>query len=247
MLTQLLQYRELRELLLDYLPELSSAARSLTDSVYRIEPGVRVWTSGHHPNQPEPESWTTASVYHFVHMLDRLAAEGVRRELFRFLEVALPTPEPPKKAKVDFARTFLDSLVRINNKPRSLKEFLWKEFVKPLADEATDIETGRQFGKRTPRSAIFFGPPGTSKTELSEAIAKFLGWSFLAIDPSFLLRNGMDSIQAEANSIFQRLEQTEGVVVLFDEFDELVRESVGCRGFLPLPHDSDASKTRQHT
>jgi SpoVK/Ycf46/Vps4 family AAA+-type ATPase len=34
----------------------------------------------------------------------------------------------------------------------------------------------------------------------------------------------MDGIQAEANSIFRRLEQTEGVVVLFDEFDELVRE-----------------------
>ena len=34
----------------------------------------------------------------------------------------------------------------------------------------------------------------------------------------------MDGIQAEANSIFRILEQTEGVVVLFDEFDELVRE-----------------------
>jgi SpoVK/Ycf46/Vps4 family AAA+-type ATPase len=37
----------------------------------------------------------------------------------------------------------------------------------------------------------------------------------------------MDGIQAEANAIFRRLEETEGVVVLFDEFDELVRE----RGF----------------
>jgi hypothetical protein len=34
----------------------------------------------------------------------------------------------------------------------------------------------------------------------------------------------MDGIQAEANWIFRILEQTEGVVVLFDEFDELVRE-----------------------
>jgi ATPase family associated with various cellular activities (AAA) len=34
----------------------------------------------------------------------------------------------------------------------------------------------------------------------------------------------MDGIQAEANAIFRILEQTEGVVVLFDEFDELVRE-----------------------
>ena len=34
----------------------------------------------------------------------------------------------------------------------------------------------------------------------------------------------MDGIQVEANKIFRMLEQTERVVVLFDEFDELVRE-----------------------
>jgi len=224
MLTQLLQCRELQVLLLGYLPNLIRAANALSQSVYRIEPGIQLWTSGHHPNQPEPESWTTASVYHFTHMLDRLAAEGVRRELFTFLERPLPTPTTPGKGKADFGKVFLDSTLRIDKKPRSLKNFLWENFVKPLADEAPGIAKGQIFGKRTPRSAIFFGPPGTSKTELSEAIAEYLGWSFLAIDPSFLLRNGMDGIQAEANSIFRRLEQAEGIVVLFDEFDELVRE-----------------------
>ena len=34
----------------------------------------------------------------------------------------------------------------------------------------------------------------------------------------------MDGIQAEANTIFRMLEETERVVVLFDEFDEFVRE-----------------------
>jgi SpoVK/Ycf46/Vps4 family AAA+-type ATPase len=34
----------------------------------------------------------------------------------------------------------------------------------------------------------------------------------------------MDGIQAEANAIFRMLEETERVVVLFDEFDELVKE-----------------------
>ena len=31
-------------------------------------------------------------------------------------------------------------------------------------------------------------------------------------------------MQAEANTIFRMLEETEGIVVLFDEFDELVKE-----------------------
>lgn len=224
MLTQLLQYGELQDVLLEYLPKLGSAAKSLSNSVYRINPGIRAWTSGHHPNQPEPESWTTASVYHFVHMLDRLVAEAVRRELFRYLELPFAAPSIPGKTKSEFAQTFLDSLIAVNKRRRSLKAFLWNKFVKPLAREASGIAKGNTFSKKTPRSAIFFGPPGTSKTELSEAIAKFLGWPFVAIDPSILLRNGMDGIQAEANAIFHRLEQTEGIVVLFDEFDELVRE-----------------------
>src|SRR5271165_2571917 len=79
MLTQLLQQPELQDLLLDYLPNLSLAAESVLNSVYRVEDGVQAWTSGHHPQLVEPESWATASVYHFAHSLDRLLSEAVRR------------------------------------------------------------------------------------------------------------------------------------------------------------------------
>ena len=224
MLTQLLQQRELQDLLLDYLPNLSLVAESVSNSVYRVEDGVQAWTSGHHPQLADPESWATASVYHFVHALDRLLAEAVRREVFRYLESTLPMPSIKGATEGDFAQNFLDSTVDVLGTQHSLRDYLWKEFVKPLADECDGIAEGRIFHKRTPRSAIFFGPPGTSKTDLSIKIAKFLGWPLLAIDPSLLLRNGMDGIQAEANTIFRMLEETERVVVLFDEFDELVRE-----------------------
>jgi len=224
MLTQLLQQRELQEILLDYLPNFSSAAKSVSNSVYRVEDGVQAWTSGHHPQLQDPESWATASVYHFVHALDRLLAEAVRREVFRYLESSIPLPSLRERTETDFATDFLDSVVVVQGKPNSLRSFLWNEFVAPLAKEVDGIATGRTFSRRTPRAAIFFGPPGTSKTELSIQIAKFIGWPHLAIDPSLLLRNGMEGIQAEANTIFRTLEETERVVVLFDEFDELVRE-----------------------
>ncbi len=224
MLTQLLQQPELQDLLLEYLPNLSSAAESVSNSVYRVEDGIQAWTSGHHPQLGDPESWATASVYHFVLCLDRLLAEAVRREVFRYLESTLPIPSVKGGTESDFAKDFLDSTVEVRSTQHSLRGYLWKEFVKPLADECEGIAKGRIFNKRTPRSAIFFGPPGTSKTDLASHIAKFLGWPLLAVDPSLLLRNGMDGIQAEANAIFRMLEETERVVVLFDEFDELVRE-----------------------
>ncbi len=224
MLTQLLQEPGLRDLLLDYLPNLRRAAESLSRSVYELESGVRAWASGHHPQLPGPESWTTASVYHFVHNLDRVLAEAVRRDLFRYLEAPFPGPMPRGYLREEFASAFLDSKIKFQGNNDSLKDHLWRLFVSPLMSEAPGIAKGRRFSKETPRSAIFFGPPGTSKTDLSKEIATFLGWPYLAVDPSHFLRNGMDGIQAEANTVFRRLEETERVVVLFDEFDELVRQ-----------------------
>ena len=228
MLTQLLQEPELVDPLLEYLPELELAAGSLLSSVYRLDTGVRAWASGHHPQLEGPESWTTASVYHFVHRLNRLLSEAVRREVFRYLDQTLPRiVKRGVGQEKEFAPSpnFLDSTLDLPGRPRhSLRQFLWEDFVRPLSVQAAGIENGRKFGKGTPTSAIFFGPPGTSKTDLSRKVAEFLGWPLLSIDPSHLLRNGMDGIQAEANAIFRRLEETECVVVLFDEFDELVRE-----------------------
>jgi ATPase family associated with various cellular activities (AAA) len=224
MLTQLLQEEELQDLLIEHLGNLDSAVQALSQTVYKVQPGVRAWASGHHPQLKGPESWTTASVYHFAHMLDRLLAEAVRRELFRYLDTPLPLPPAAGTSEDKFAPKFLDSMVLVQGKPYSLRKYLWDNFVGPLSQETENIAQGHTFAKETPRSAIFFGPPGTSKTELSKEVASFLGWPQLSIDPSHLLRNGMDGIQAEANAIFRMLEETERVVVLFDEFDELVRE-----------------------
>jgi ATPase family associated with various cellular activities (AAA) len=224
LLTQLLQEKDLQDLLLEHLPELRKAAHFATESGYRLASDVTAWSSGHHPHVGRPESWATASVYHFFYVLDRLLAEAVRRELFKTLELPYPSPSDAQSEQSEFAKDLLDSSVRLPDGSQHLKELLWSRFVQPISNEASNIRRGIPFEKNTPRSAIFFGPPGTSKTELSKEVARFLGWRFLAVDPSLLLRKGMDGIQAEANSIFRILELTEAVVVLFDEFDELVRE-----------------------
>lgn len=245
MLTQLLLEPQLEEVLLDYLPKLSLAAKALASNAYRFEDGGRAWASGHHPQLEDPskagpESWTTASVFHFIHRLDRLLAEAVRRDLFRRLDQPLPpTVASGVKTFEDFAPApdFLDSELEVQgSKKQSLRAFLWEKFVKPLSAQAGKIGGGATFEKGTATSAIFFGPPGTSKTELSKTVAEFLGWPLLLIDPSLLLRKGMDGMQAEANKIFRMLEETERIVVLFDEFDELVRErgSVNSESFSRL-------------
>ena len=222
MLTQLLNEKDLIDPLLEHLPNIRRAVDAVEGAGYRLGPKVQAWASGHHPQLDKPESWSTASVYHFFFRLDRLLAEGVRRELFRHLELPPPTFGSVHTEGADFAPDMLDSLVTIHDEQQSLKGYLWEKFVEPISKKAPGIADGAGLGSGTPRSAIFFGPPGTSKTKLTEYIATFLGWPFLAIDPSMLLRSGMDGIQVEANAVFRILEQTEEVVVLLDEFDELV-------------------------
>src|SRR5262249_40909569 len=75
----------------------------------------------------------------------------------------------------------------------------------------------------TPMSAILFGPPGTSKTELAKIISKYLNWPLLPVDPSYLGQEGTDKAQAMANRLFGMLAIAEQIVVLLDEFDELGR------------------------
>jgi hypothetical protein len=53
---------------------------------------------------------------------------------------------------------------------------------------------------------------------------KYLGWPVLSVDPSYLVEEGLDRIQALASRLFRMLTMTEQVVVLLDEFDEMGRD-----------------------
>jgi hypothetical protein len=106
----------------------------------------------------------------------------------------------------------------------SLIQTLATRFVFPLAREAATVASGGAFKKQTAMSGILFGPPGTSKTNLAEIIADFLNWPLLLVDPSYLVQEGLDRVQAMANRLFSLLSMAEQVVVLLDEFDEMGRD-----------------------
>jgi len=226
MLTQLLQYAELTEHLLRHLPELSAATRRLRESAFNLGENGFGWASGHHPQLRGPESWSTASVYHFLHELDRVLAEAVRREVFKYVgaEYLPPGKSTEIEAGKPFAPTFLDSIVQVQSQPKSLRDTIFHDFIRPVAANALHVERGRDLPRIVPMSAIFFGPPGTAKTQLAKQIAEYMSWPLLSLDPSHLVRRGLDQIQAEANMLFSMLASLERVVVLLDEFDELVRE-----------------------
>jgi hypothetical protein len=224
MLVQLLAEQKLHAKLLRFIPQLAKSARALQSSFLLGTRGAG-WSSGHHPQLKGPESWSTASCYHFAHALERLIAEQIRRETFAYLSSRYSPPRKPAKYLAELPDDFLDSVVELDGKTVSLKETVSGRILKPLikAEENGTIESGGALSRKTPVSIIFFGPPGTSKTKLAEIIADRLGWPLLSIDASQFLRNGMDGVYAEADRILGMLAVAERVFVLLDEFDEMVR------------------------
>jgi hypothetical protein len=224
LLTQLLQQKQLWGKLLKHVPELKKSAFALKDTAFALGTEGTGWSSGHHPQMRGPESWSTASVFHFVHAFERLLAEAIRISVFEYLDTPYKPPQSPKSDPAKFAPGFLDCPIAIDGGTKSLRETVLDTFVLPMAKVARQIEAGFDVADETPMSAIFFGPPGTSKTELCKRIADYLSWPLLTIDPSHFIADGMDRVYAEADRIFGMLAVAERIVVLLDEFDEMVRE-----------------------
>lgn len=236
LLAQLLSCRPLWDDLFAYMPKLEKAVRAAMAKKYELPSNegegrglAWAWSSGHHPQLSGPESWSTASVYHFSHALERLVAEGLRRAVYDELGeqyVDGPRDGGVQKGKtLKFAEEILDSPLYDPSDPSkrlSLKKTLEEKFIAPLINQRPRVEKGLKI--EAPISAILYGPPGTSKTTYAEKISDHLGWPLLALDPSHLVDDGIDNIHAAANRIFRMLSHLERVVVLLDEFDELGRE-----------------------
>ena len=221
LLVQLLSTNQLQPYLHDHLDRLLRTADAIEQRKFQLANGYG-WSSGHHRHIRLPESWSTASVLHSCHLLDRFLAEETRRVVFDYVgAVYLPVrPQPQPTLPEDY----LDSGFVYDGGTRSVRDVIETQLLKPVVDNMPALSQGEQLPRKVATSAILFGPPGTSKTRLAHLIAVALGWPLLEIDPSHLLRNGSQNLHSEVYILFRMLTSTEQIVVLFDEFDELVHE-----------------------
>ena len=167
-----------------------------------------------------PESWATAVVHMFLWELIKVISHHIQSRLVDKYNARMPLP---KWNKLD---QMLDIPVRFGKEGDGLIEILRGTILKSFEDfrdtSADRLRRAPLFKK--PLSALLFGPPGTSKTEVAKALSRELNWPLVEIDPSTFLGRGFQNIYAKGDEIFEDVEDLCGVVVLFDEMDALVQK-----------------------
>jgi ATPase family associated with various cellular activities (AAA) len=162
----------------------------------------------------QPESWATAVVHMFLWELKDVLSRRIQKLLLEKYNARPYSSSPQLKELLD-----IDILQK--HAPFGLKQILRDRIISSHRNQ--NEQTLRRNRSEAFRSALLFGPPGTSKTKLTEAVANELKWWLIQIDPSDFLREGLDQIYNEADRIFEDLMDLSGVVVLFDEMDALVQ------------------------
>jgi hypothetical protein len=168
----------------------------------------------------QPESWATAVVHMFLWELVEALSRHIQK---RILSTYSATAPKPKWRNV---KGLLDIDLWLDQKHVGLKKTLNQTIVKTFqgftGEKAERLR--RTPVEKAPLSALLFGPPGTSKTEVAKALAKELQWPLVEIDPSHFLQDGFQNIYVRAERIFEDVMDLCGVVVLFDEMDALVQK-----------------------
>jgi hypothetical protein len=164
----------------------------------------------------QPESWATAVVHMFLWELIDALSRHIQKRLLEKYKANLPS----KKWKM--LNRLLDIDVWIDKQHKPLTQILSTTIVRSFGGQSA-AKLRQRAQNKAPLSALLFGPPGTSKTEVAKAIAKELDWPLVEIDPSNFLQNGFEGLYVQAEKIFEDVMDLSGVVILFDEMDALVQ------------------------
>jgi hypothetical protein len=195
------------------------------------------WNSGGYLEtlmKGQPESWATGVVHMFLRELRSVLSQQIQELVLQKYPVTQNKPHPPVSVAESESTSdpeygplddFLDIDLLLRGQPTTVRSVLRERVIKP--NKGHSGASLRRHKIEGARSALLFGPPGTSKTEITKAVAEELGWPLVEITPSEFLQGTLANVYVKADEIFQDLADLSGVVVFFDEMDALVQTRDG--------------------
>jgi hypothetical protein len=166
-----------------------------------------------------PESWATGTIHMFLAKMREALSEAIDRSVVASWVKARDSEDWSK---------LIDAPVQLRGGERNtLKGIIQQEILDKVSPHPA---RSRASYRRSPiqhyRSAVLFGPPGTSKTTLVRMLAGKLNLPYIEITPADFVGRGMDQIYVRTAEIFNDLMDLAGAVVLFDEMDALAAKRV---------------------
>jgi hypothetical protein len=184
--------------------------------------------SGWHPEEPRqpPQSsrCVTASSVLALDRINRMLDDRINALIFRHFSTKQPQDLPSGRT--------LQSLFYGDYGLRKAPEKADDEPVRREESVAILLERMRSHVLGVPPardhwdpfySIVLHGPPGTGKTTFLEALALSCEVPLLEVTPSDIVVGGEDAIERRARAVFKALSLLTRVVIIFDEFDPVLR------------------------
>lgn len=170
----------------------------------------RGWFSDTRPRERKSEIWVTALAFFALRDLLAMLDRQINQRILGHFTV-----RRPEDLKLGLDGLFLpDAFAAQKNPEKSVGVQLHKmqahiEGVSPASDTF---------------SVVLWGPPGTGKTTLIEALAKSSAAPLVEITPSDILIGGGAQVERHTRLVFSALSMLTRCVILFDEFDSILRK-----------------------
>jgi hypothetical protein len=173
-----------------------------------------VWAHDEPQHSDKPHRWSTAFAVLALDRLNRMLDERINCRVLSYFHYRMPSGP-------GLEDLFYSDYGLARHKRES------KESVAVMLERVRAHVRGlpREYDREESLySIILHGPAGTGKTTLVEALAKSCDVPLVEVTPSDIVIGGLDAVERRARAVFMALSLLTRAVIMFDEFDPVLRQ-----------------------